>query len=129
MYADKITPSMERAIEETNRRREKQVAYNTDNGTRIRPRCAAIADITRTCCPARPRTLRICSLDPVGGSGRSQSRGKSAVSRPQRAGRVGWVVGVGSHAGGGLDVAEMPRAQLPTSSAAQRPDVETPREN
>ncbi|HET9944184.1 MAG TPA: excinuclease ABC subunit UvrB, partial [Actinomycetes bacterium] len=28
MYADKVTPSMEAAIEETNRRREKQVAYN-----------------------------------------------------------------------------------------------------
>ncbi len=32
MYADKITGSMERAIAETDRRREKQVAYNTANG-------------------------------------------------------------------------------------------------
>jgi excinuclease ABC subunit B len=32
MYADKITGSMERAIAETNRRREKQTAYNTANG-------------------------------------------------------------------------------------------------
>jgi excinuclease ABC subunit B len=32
MYADKITGSMERAIAETNRRREKQEAYNTANG-------------------------------------------------------------------------------------------------
>ncbi len=32
MYADKITGSMERAIAETNRRREKQVAYNEANG-------------------------------------------------------------------------------------------------
>ncbi len=32
MYADKITGSMERAIKETDRRREKQVAYNTANG-------------------------------------------------------------------------------------------------
>jgi excinuclease ABC subunit B len=32
LYADKITGSMERAIKETDRRREKQVAYNTENG-------------------------------------------------------------------------------------------------
>ena len=32
MYADKVTPSMERAIKETNRRREKQIAYNMTNG-------------------------------------------------------------------------------------------------
>jgi excinuclease ABC subunit B len=32
LYADKITGSMERAIAETNRRREKQAAYNAANG-------------------------------------------------------------------------------------------------
>ncbi len=32
LYADKMTGSMERAIAETDRRREKQVAYNTANG-------------------------------------------------------------------------------------------------
>lgn len=31
MYADKITGSMERAMEETQRRREKQIQYNTDH--------------------------------------------------------------------------------------------------
>src|SRR5205814_4491950 len=32
LYADKVTGSMQRAIEETDRRREKQVVYNTANG-------------------------------------------------------------------------------------------------
>ncbi|MEM6973693.1 MAG: excinuclease ABC subunit UvrB [Pseudomonadota bacterium] len=32
MYADKVTGSMERALAETNRRREKQVAYNDEHG-------------------------------------------------------------------------------------------------
>jgi len=32
MYADRMTDSMKRAIDETNRRRAKQVKYNTDNG-------------------------------------------------------------------------------------------------
>ena len=32
LYADSVTGSMQRAIEETNRRREKQVEYNTENG-------------------------------------------------------------------------------------------------
>lgn len=46
MYADRITPSMERAIEETNRRRAKQVAYNTAHGVDPQPLRKKIADIT-----------------------------------------------------------------------------------
>ncbi|GAB3665963.1 excinuclease ABC subunit UvrB [Nocardioides korecus] len=46
MYADKVTPSMEKAIEETNRRREKQVAYNTAHGVDPQPLRKKIADIT-----------------------------------------------------------------------------------
>ena len=46
MYADKVTPSMELAIEETNRRREKQVAYNQERGLDPQPLRKKIADIT-----------------------------------------------------------------------------------
>ena len=46
MYADKITASMKRAIDETNRRREKQVEYNRLNGIDPTPLRKKIADIT-----------------------------------------------------------------------------------
>jgi excinuclease ABC subunit B len=46
MYADKVTASMKRAIDETNRRREKQVEYNRLNGIDPTPLRKKIADIT-----------------------------------------------------------------------------------
>ncbi len=46
MYADKITRSMAKAIDETNRRRAKQVAYNKEMGVDPQPLRKKIADFT-----------------------------------------------------------------------------------
>jgi excinuclease ABC subunit B len=112
MYADTITPSMQRAIDETNRRRAKQIAYNTERGLDPQPLRKRIADITDMLAREAADTDEM-----LGGSGRAQSRGKSPV--PGRGGRGSsgrgvspGVVGVGTHADRQLDVSRMPRAEL-----------------
>src|ERR1700690_3215766 len=74
MYADKMTPSMKRAIDETDRRREKQVAYNTEHGIDPTPLRKRIADILDQLVREDPHTQEL-----LGGGGRQQSRGKSPV--------------------------------------------------
>jgi excinuclease ABC subunit B len=74
MYADKVTPSMERAIDETNRRRDKQVAYNAEHGINPQPLRKRIADILDAIIREDADTEQL-----IGGGGRQQSRGKSPV--------------------------------------------------
>jgi excinuclease ABC subunit B len=74
MYADRITPSMQRAIEETDRRREKQIAYNEANGIDPQPLRKKIADILDQIVREDADTEQL-----IGGGGRQQSRGKAPV--------------------------------------------------
>jgi excinuclease ABC subunit B len=74
MYADKITDSMAKAIDETNRRRAKQVAYNEAHGVDPMPLLKKISDITEMLAREDADTEEL-----IGGGGRQQSRGKAPV--------------------------------------------------
>jgi excinuclease ABC subunit B len=101
MYADTVTPSMQQAIDETNRRRAKQVAYNTERGLDPQPLRKRITDITELIAREDADTEQL-----LGGGARQQSRGKAPV--PGFGSRAGGD-GVGRHA---ADLAGMPRSAL-----------------
>jgi excinuclease ABC subunit B len=99
MYADKITDSMASAIDETERRRAKQVAYNEKMGVDPKPLRKKIADILDQVYQEADDTEVA-----VGGSGRNVSRGRRAQGEPGRAVSAGVLEG--------RDVKSMPRAEL-----------------
>ncbi|MBF6323803.1 excinuclease ABC subunit UvrB [Nocardia cyriacigeorgica] len=98
MYADKITDSMRHAIDETERRRAKQIAYNEEMGIDPQPLRKKIADILDQVYQEADDEVA------VGGSGRNASRGRRAQGEPGRAVSAGVIEG--------RDVKSMPRAEL-----------------
>ncbi|WP_042142695.1 excinuclease ABC subunit UvrB [Paucisalibacillus sp. EB02] len=56
MYADKITDSMQKAIEETERRREKQMAYNKEHNVTPQTIQKAVRDVIRATVAAEDQT-------------------------------------------------------------------------
>lgn len=100
MYADTMTDSMKEAIDETDRRRAKQIAYNQANGIDPQPLRKKIADILDQVYREAEDTEEVA----VGGSGRNSSRGRRAQGEPGRAVSAGVFEG--------RDTKSMPRAEL-----------------
>ena len=78
MYADVMTDAMNKAIDETNRRREKQVAYNTLHGIDPTPLRKKIADITDQIMREEEDTAKILESS-------QQGRPKSSKIKPGQA--------------------------------------------
>ncbi len=93
MYADKITPSMAAAIDETNRRRAKQVAYNVERGVDPQPLRKKIGDILDDIYrEAEDTEGALAGHGPggaiIGGAGRQMSRGKAPVKETRSRSRA-----------------------------------------
>ena len=71
MYADVLTDSMNQAIDETNRRREKQVEYNRVNGIDPQPLRKRIADITDVLAREGADTQKMLAARDKGGTKKS----------------------------------------------------------
>ncbi|WP_217170393.1 excinuclease ABC subunit UvrB [Streptomyces sp. AC512_CC834] len=107
MYADSITPAMERAIDETNRRREKQVAFNKANGIDPQPLRKKINDIVSQIAREDVDTEQLL------GSGYRQSKDGKGAKAP--------VPALGGQATGGAKAA---RGRAKETAVTDRPAAE-----
>ena len=90
MYADNMTASMEKAIDETNRRRAKQVAYNLERGVDPQPLRKKIADITDMIARESDDTDElIAGIKGAKGSVPFVERGKGSLARQELAALIG----------------------------------------
>ncbi len=87
MYADRVTDSMAKAIDETNRRRAKQVSYNLERGVDPQPLRKKIADITDLIARESEDTEELLSHEKGGAKKFATSSGiydKSSISLPRK---------------------------------------------
>src|SRR5690625_5132613 len=80
MYADEVTESMAEAIEETNRRRAKQLAYNEEHGIDPTPLRKRIGDITDMLAREAVDTEEL-----LAGGYRQQGKGRGQAPTPRTA--------------------------------------------
>ena len=86
MYADRITDSMAHAIDETNRRREIQVRYNTENGIDPQPLRKRIADITDQLAREDADTQELLNNNRLAKGGRRTSSGAKGAAAVRKDG-------------------------------------------
>ncbi len=124
MYADKITPGMEKAIEETNRRREKQIAYNTANGIDPQPLRKKINDIVATIAREELDTEQLlgtgyrqakdgrAAVAPVPDLGGRAAGAAAGAKGAGKAGKAGKAAGAGRGAKAPEALTDRPAAEL-----------------
>ncbi|MDN3310737.1 excinuclease ABC subunit UvrB [Microbacterium oryzae] len=86
MYADTMTDSMRKAIDETERRREIQIAYNLENGIDPQPLRKKIADITDAITREEADTADLLSKRDAGRTKSGKGKGKAPTPVRKREG-------------------------------------------